>query len=48
VAVTVSIGAAASRPDEEEALDTTLQRADAALYEAKRAAGNRVSAVGGG
>ena len=48
VAVTVSIGAAASRPDEEEALDTTLQRADAALYDAKRAAGNRVSAVGGG
>lgn len=48
VAVTVSIGAAASRPDEEEALDTTLQRADAALYDAKRAAGNRVSAFGGG
>lgn len=48
VAVTVSIGAAASRPDEEEALDTTLQRADAALYDAKRAAGNRVSAVAGG
>jgi len=48
VAVTVSIGAAASRPDEEEALDTALQRADAVLYEAKRAAGNRVSAVGGG
>jgi two-component system, cell cycle response regulator len=43
VAVTVSIGAAASRPDEEEELDATLQRADASLYEAKRAGGNRVS-----
>jgi diguanylate cyclase (GGDEF)-like protein len=48
VAVTVSVGTAASRPDEEEELDATLQRADAALYEAKRAGGNRVSADGGG
>jgi two-component system, cell cycle response regulator len=49
VAVTVSIGAAASRPDgEEEELDATLQRADAALYEAKRGGGNRVIADGSG
>jgi diguanylate cyclase (GGDEF)-like protein len=48
VAVTVSVGAAASRPDEEEELDATLKRADAALYEAKRAGGNRVSADGSG
>ncbi len=48
VAVTVSVGAAASRPDEEEELDATLQRADAALYEAKRAGGNRVIAYGRG
>src|ERR1700680_3695796 len=34
--VTVSIGVAASRPDEEEELGVKLQRADAALYEAKR------------
>ena len=48
VAVTVSVGTAASRPDEEEELDATLQRADAALYEAKRAGGNRVIAYGRG
>jgi two-component system, cell cycle response regulator len=48
VAVTVSVGAAASRPDAEEELDATLQRADAALYEAKRAGGNRVMAYGRG
>jgi two-component system, cell cycle response regulator len=42
--VTVSIGVAASRPDGEEELETTLQRADAALYEAKRTGGNRVVA----
>jgi two-component system, cell cycle response regulator len=48
VAVTVSVGAAASRPDAEEELDATLQRADAALYEAKRAGGNRVIAYGRG
>jgi diguanylate cyclase (GGDEF)-like protein len=48
VAVTVSIGAAASTPDEEEELDATLERADASLYEAKRAGGNRVSPDGGG
>jgi diguanylate cyclase (GGDEF)-like protein len=35
IAVTVSIGAAASSPDEEEELDATLQRADAGLYQAK-------------
>jgi len=44
VAVTVSIGAAASRPEEEEELEVTLQRADSAVYEAKRAGGNRVVA----
>jgi diguanylate cyclase (GGDEF)-like protein len=44
VAVSVSVGAAASRPDEEEELDTMLQRADAALYEAKRADRNRLPA----
>jgi two-component system cell cycle response regulator len=44
VAVTVSIGAAASKPDgEEEELNATLHRADAALYKSKRAGGNRVS-----
>ncbi len=47
VAVTASVGAAASRPDEQEELDATLQRADAALYEAKRAGGNRAIADGG-
>jgi two-component system, cell cycle response regulator len=41
VAVTVSIGAAVSRLDEED-LDAALQRADATLYDAKRAGGNRV------
>lgn len=42
IAITVSIGAAASRLSEEEELDAMLQRADAALYEAKKAGGNRV------
>ena len=41
VTVTVSIGAATSRPGEEE-LDVTRERADAAMYEAKKAGGNRV------
>src|ERR1700737_1418013 len=48
VAVTVSIGAAASRPDGEEELEATLQQADAALYGAKRTGGNRVVAGVGG
>jgi len=48
VAVTVSIGVTASRPDVEEELEVTLQRADAAVYEAKRAGGNRVVAGGRG
>jgi diguanylate cyclase (GGDEF)-like protein len=48
VAATVSIGAAASRPEKEEELDAVLRRADAALYKAKRAGGNRVVADGGG
>ncbi len=48
VAVTVSIGVTASRPDVEEELEVTLQRADAAVYEAKRAGGNRVVAGGSG
>jgi two-component system cell cycle response regulator len=48
VAVTISIGGAVSRPDGEEELDATLARADAAVYEAKRAEGNRVVASGGG
>ena len=39
--VTVSIGVAASRPDVEEELEATVQRADAALYKAKGAGGNR-------
>jgi len=43
VAVTVSIGGAASEPSMEDELDTILQRADAALYAAKRAGGNCVS-----
>ncbi len=46
VAVTISIGAAASRPEVEEELDATLQRADAALYKAKGGGGNRVIADG--
>ena len=41
IAVTVSIGVAASRPEEEK-LEATLPRVDAALYKAKRAGGNRV------
>jgi len=44
VAVSVSVGAAASKPDAEEELDTIFQRADAALYAAKRANGNRAPA----
>ena len=47
VAVTVSIGVAASRPDEEEELDAVFRRADAALYRAKAAGGNRVIGEGG-
>jgi diguanylate cyclase (GGDEF)-like protein len=42
VVATVSIGAAASVPDVEEELEGTLQRADTAMYAAKRAGGNRV------
>jgi len=41
VGATVSIGVAASRPEEEE-LEVTLERADTALYLAKRGGGNRV------
>jgi len=48
IAVTVSIGVAASRPDVEEELEVTLQRADAAVYEAKRAGGNCVAADASG
>jgi two-component system cell cycle response regulator len=48
VAVTVSIGVTASRPDVEEELEVTLQRADAAVYEAKRAGGNCVAADASG
>jgi diguanylate cyclase (GGDEF)-like protein len=44
VVVTVSIGVTASRPDVEEELETTRQRADAALCKAKGAGGNRVIA----
>ena len=48
IAVTVSVGAAASKPNQAEELDTILQRADAALYKAKRAGGNRVRPDGSG
>ena len=44
IAITVSIGGAASRLNLEEDLDTMLQRADVALFQAKSAGGNRVSA----
>jgi two-component system, cell cycle response regulator len=47
VGATVSVGAAASSPDEEEELEVMLERADTALYLAKRAGGNRVVAQGG-
>jgi two-component system cell cycle response regulator len=47
VAATVSIGVAASRPDAKEELDAVLRRADAALYKAKGAGGNRVIGEGG-
>src|SRR3984893_7507514 len=45
---TVSIGVAASRLYEEEELDATIRRADAALYKAKRGGANRVVAGGNG
>jgi len=38
VAVTVSIGAAVSRPEEEEELEVTLQKADASSTRPRRAA----------
>jgi len=44
---TVSVGAAVSSSDEEEELEVTLERADTALYLAKRAGGNRVVGRGG-
>jgi hypothetical protein len=44
VALTITIGVAMSRPDGEEELEGTLQRADAALYEGKKVGGNRVLA----
>ncbi len=48
LAVTVSIGVAAVQPDREEEPRAAFRRADAALYEAKRAGGNRVIADGSG
>ena len=47
VDATVSVGAAASSPDEEEELEVMLERAETALYLAKRAGGNRVVGQGG-
>ena len=45
VGATVSIGVAASRPEEAEELEVTLERADTALYLAKRAGGNRATTI---
>jgi len=45
VSATVSIGLAASTPGEPFDYDTVFKRADAALYEAKHAGGNRVCAA---
>jgi diguanylate cyclase (GGDEF)-like protein len=46
--VTIAIGAAVVRPNEEEELDAACRRADAALYASKEAGGNRVIADRGG
>jgi len=43
LSVSVSIGVAVVQPDGKEEPDTALQRADVALYTAKRAGHNRVS-----
>jgi diguanylate cyclase (GGDEF)-like protein len=45
VEMTVSIGVTAARPGEDD-VAAVLQRADAALYAAKRAGRDRVVAVG--
>jgi diguanylate cyclase (GGDEF)-like protein len=45
VPVTVSIGLAASSPGERFSYETVFRRADAALYEAKHAGGDRVCAA---
>ena len=46
--MTVSIGVAIAQPEGEEEPRDAFRRADAALYEAKRAGGNRVIADRGG
>jgi diguanylate cyclase (GGDEF)-like protein len=45
VYVTISCGIATSRPDKEESLEELIARADASLYEAKRAGRDRICIV---
>jgi len=42
--VTISVGVATVRPGEETSVSVLIERADQALYEAKRAGGNQVKA----
>jgi diguanylate cyclase (GGDEF)-like protein len=44
--VTASVGVAMARPTEDEVVDQLLERADGALYEAKRTGRDRVCGAG--